>query len=808
MARSDSKVMTDVTESSSDALFDASQYAFFGKNTVEEVDLGGLDNDADDPVFGSVNDDEYHLFNKDEGVCIGSLADVDDLATTFAKLNRVVTGPRNPGVIGDRGSGSFSRESSTATDWAQDGEVVSWLDQQMPCLEDALELKRWSSQPQPSFAHFSESKPLYRTSSYPEQPPQLHRYSSEPVLALKSNFTSFPPPGSRSQQASPQHVNISSLSGVSGSPFSAPNFSPLSNSNPHLSGLHHGLDYGGNVPQYSSPGLLLNSRAQSHWLNNSGLLHGDQSSVLHNISQQQLSRNNALFSSHLFSLQQQQQQQQRLHASLQPSLAHLAAMQSQLYHSHSAPSQRMMVGLTDRVQKPKSSHRGRHRSSLHGSDISSQKSDSALVQFRSKYMMAEEIESILRMQHAATHSNDAYIDDYYHQARLAKKSAGSRIKHHFAPAHLKELPSRGRNSAEHNPHADALGRIPLTSIRRPRALLEVDPPPSGCGAGSSEQAISEKSLEQEPMLAARITIEDGLCLLLDIDDIDRFLQFSQHQDGGAHQRRRRQVLLEGLAASLQLVDPLGKSGHTVGLDPKDDIVFLRLVSLPKGRKLITRFLQLLFPGSELTRIVCMGIFRHLRFLFGGLPSDMGAAEKTNNLAKTVTACINGMDLRALGACLVAVVCSTEQPPLHPLGSPAGDGASVILKSLLDRATKLLSDPQAAGTFSLSNQALWQASFDEFFNILTKYCANKYETILQSVYADNQSSAEAIGSEVTSAISDEMPVDLLRSSLPHTNESQRKLLLDFAQRSMPVSGFNNHSGTSGRINSESVFKASV
>ena len=28
-----------------------------------------------------------------------------------AQLNRVVTGPRNPGVISDRGSGSFSRES-------------------------------------------------------------------------------------------------------------------------------------------------------------------------------------------------------------------------------------------------------------------------------------------------------------------------------------------------------------------------------------------------------------------------------------------------------------------------------------------------------------------------------------------------------------------------------------------------------------------------------------------------------------------------------------------------------------------------
>lgn len=30
---------------------------------------------------------------------------------SVTQLNKVVTGPRHPGVIGDRGSGSFSRES-------------------------------------------------------------------------------------------------------------------------------------------------------------------------------------------------------------------------------------------------------------------------------------------------------------------------------------------------------------------------------------------------------------------------------------------------------------------------------------------------------------------------------------------------------------------------------------------------------------------------------------------------------------------------------------------------------------------------
>ncbi|XVF79403.1 hypothetical protein PTKIN_Ptkin14bG0219500 [Pterospermum kingtungense] len=202
----------------------------------------------------------------------------------------------------------------------------------------------------------------------------------------------------------------------------------------------------------------------------------------------------------------------------------------------------------------------------------------------------------------------------------------------------RDLPPRAR--ANNEPQAflqvDALGRVPFSSIRRPRPLLEVDPPNSSA-VTNKDQKASDMPLEQEPMLAARVTIEDGLCLLLDVDDIDRFSQFNQLQDGGAQLSQRRQDLLEELAASLQLVDPLGKNGHTDKLVQKDDLVFLRIVSLPKGRKLLARF------------------------LFGGLPSDPAAAETTNNLARVVSSCVHAMDLRALSICLAAVVCSSEQP---------------------------------------------------------------------------------------------------------------------------------------------------
>ena len=519
--------------------------------------------------------------------------------------------------------------------------------------------------------------------------------------------------------------------------------------------------------QFGPPGLSINTHQPSpnNWPNQAGLLPG-----LHN-------PNGSMH--------------HRLHQ-VQPSAPHFSNMQSQLYAPHPPP----MLGM-DELRDPKMRplQRGRQNTRFpwHGSD------DPGWPQFRSKYMSAEEIDSILRIQHAATHSNDPYVDDYYHQACLAKKSSNSnsRPRHHFCPTSIRDMPSRTKANFE--PHAflqvDALGRIPFSSIRRPRPLLEVDQP-----ASSGDEILNPKSaikpLEQEPMLAARITIEDGVCLLLDVDDIDRLLQFGPQQDSGAQLRRQRQGLLEGLAASLQLVDPLGP-----GIAPNDDLMFLRIVSLPKGRKFLSRYLKLLYPGDDLARIVSMAVFRHLRFLFGEMPLDSIAAKTTTDLLITVASIVRGMDLGALSACLAAVVCSSEQPPLRPIGSSAGDGASIVVKSVLERATELLTDRHAAANYSIRN--LWQESFNAFFVLLTKYCVSKYESIMESLVSRVPNAAPDIGPEVARAIGQEMPVELLRASVPHTDESQRKLLLEFAQRSMIVTGYTANGSSTGPATSESV-----
>jgi DNA topoisomerase 2-associated protein PAT1 len=415
--------------------------------------------------------------------------------------------------------------------------------------------------------------------------------------------------------------------------------------------------------------------------------------------------------------------------------------------------------------------------------------------FCSRYMTIDEIEHISRMQHALAHGADPYIDDYYHQACLSKKSAASGLRHNFCPNLIRDPSTRTRSRDE--PHAflqvEALGRLPFSSIRRPRPLLDVDP------VSSSPDTKPVKPLDQEPMLAARITIEDGLCLVLDVDDIDRVLQFSQVPDGGSHLIRRRHALLEEIASSLHLVDPLAPGNGTGAgtITSNDDFVFLRIVSLPKGRKLISRYLNLLHIGtgtSEVARVVCMAVFRHLRFLFGSMATDSSVAASTKTLAFSLCNCVRCMDLSSLSACLAAVFCSGEQPPLRPIGSPAGDGASIALKNVLERAAELLKSSSA--DLTVQNRALWQASFDAFFVLLTKYCTSKYDSIVQY--------GAGIGlEEIARAISREMPMELLRASLPHTNEAQRRFLVDFAQRSLPVTGHAHGGSDTGPVSSASV-----
>ncbi|KAL5207887.1 hypothetical protein ABZP36_032322 [Zizania latifolia] len=815
--------------STGDTKFDASQYAFFGNNVVEEVELGGLeDDDGVDPAFVVPGDAEYpsaygrDMFEDEGG---GSFTDVDDLAGAFSKLTRSINEPTQSGIVSH--GGSISRQSSTA-DWARDS---YWPTQPVFAPEQGLDNENQWLQP-PHFARFADSRlhrtssspqqdsqynpnepiigakpsPLHRTSSYPQQEPQYNH--TEPIPVPKSSFISYHPSGavSHSSPGQPHHMNMPSPPTAFQMPLSAQN--ELHHSQFPRGGTPPGPPFGRNMAHMDSSGLSTNNVQQNHALN-SGPIHANGAMFTPALMQHNLQHPNGLVPPQMLPrrqqhgmvpIQQSPPQFSHLHAQMLGP-RHSPPQSLQMFNSqHPSPmmsrfdANSVMPDLSDPRARAML-HHGVHgqRFLPQGFELGSMRMDNGWPRFRSKYMSTEEIENIARMQQAATHINDPYIDDYYHQACLARKSAGAQLKHHFCPTLIRDPSSHARSKDE--PHAylqvDALGRLPFSSIRRPRPLLDVEQ------TSESSEDITEKSssktLDQEPMLAARITIEDGLCLLLDVDDIDRLLQFSQQQDGGLQLTNRRQALLEQLAESLQLVDPL-TPGNNAPLLPNDDLVFLRIVSLPKGRKLLSRYLELVSSGSELARIACMAVFRHLRFIFGNLPSDSSAAMTMTKLAGAVSTCVVRLELSGLSACLAAIVCSSLQPPLRPLGHAAGDGASIIIKSVLDRATELLTDQHVSSTYSMQNRALWQASFDAFFGLLTEYCMSKFDSVIHAL--QTQPAAAAV-------ISREMPVELLRASLPHTNEHQRKQLLSFAQRTVPVNNHSSLGSDNGSMTSESI-----
>ena len=210
----------------------------------------------------------------------------------------------------------------------------------------------------------------------------------------------------------------------------------------------------------------------------------------------------------------------------------------------------------------------------------------------SKHMEAEEIESILRIQWKSLHSGSPYAEDYYYQAYI-NKHRGQRNAHLFAPEALRDLAPSERVGAEPAMYVklEGLGKVAYANLRRPKPLMDlVAEGDTAAGETPTGERPATRPLEEEPLLAARIVIEDCTCLLLDVDDIDRvWAAAGGHREDEHLLRQRRSLLMDAFAASLRLPDgalpPVGGRGS--------DAVFKRLMALHKGRTLLARALKLL-----------------------------------------------------------------------------------------------------------------------------------------------------------------------------------------------------------------------
>jgi DNA topoisomerase 2-associated protein PAT1 len=221
-------------------------------------------------------------------------------------------------------------------------------------------------------------------------------------------------------------------------------------------------------------------------------------------------------------------------------------------------------------------------------------------------MTADEIDFILRIQYAATHSGSAYIEDYYHQAYIHKFFRGRNARGRFAPDVIRNVDGSEADihSAQTSVTVDvgALGRLVLSNIRTPKPLMDLRSGPAvGAGKGTQGGSTDEESgaavqrpLDQEPLLAARVMIEDCMNLIMDVDDVDRLLALeSATSANSANLHARRAVLLDGIASAFQLPqDALGQAVDAA----RGDAVFLQVLALPKGRTLLAKTLLLMFTG--------------------------------------------------------------------------------------------------------------------------------------------------------------------------------------------------------------------
>jgi DNA topoisomerase 2-associated protein PAT1 len=259
-----------------------------------------------------------------------------------------------------------------------------------------------------------------------------------------------------------------------------------------------------------------------------------------------------------------------------------------------------------------------------------------------------------------------------------------------------------------------LGKVVLTNIRTPKMLMDVG------GGGSSKAAGTDGSsskvarpLEQEPMLAARIMVEDCMLLLCDVEDLDRTFAATLatgaamaagaplpaaapaplSPDQAAALLQRRAALLGGIAASFRLPDAPVATAGGVGSDG----VFLRILALPKGRSLVGKTLRLMFspppalskPGDSrgggaagsssssqaLGLDVIWALLRNCRAAFGpALSASAGEAERRMTHATITLSAAASEMMKRLAAPQDAVACLAAC--IAGLGPAAGgDGGS-------------------------------------------------------------------------------------------------------------------------------------
>lgn len=364
------------------------------------------------------------------------------------------------------------------------------------------------------------------------------------------------------------------------------------------------------------------------------------------------------------------------------------------------------------------------------------------------YMANDEIEGILRIQWSATHPNDrtAYEHDYFYQAWLRKNNP-SKLKEPFCPEALRELASHvkeARGPVTFVPGLAGLGKVPFGNIRSPKPLLDMSRSSEPKGDGEQSEEGEQRRLEQEPLLAARIMIEDSMCLLLDVDDIDRQLEEGRPSETEDELKKRRMFLLDGLVSTLRLPSvPVLAAGGS-----EHDGVFQRIITLPKGRTLLAKALPRFPLGSAAAATLVWAIVRNVGVLIGGKnATNNPSAEALLRAAADSVQLMNAVAVEGtVGAVATGMNLADVKQQLAPLTSRSSTTLALVgaIAAALDRAHLLEISPSKHKAFG--------AAFGIIFGIFDKHAFSAIQR------RDGT-----------------LPRDLLRALMHHCTDAQKQRL---------------------------------
>ncbi|XP_062504865.1 protein PAT1 homolog 1-like [Corticium candelabrum] len=311
-------------------------------------------------------------------------------------------------------------------------------------------------------------------------------------------------------------------------------------------------------------------------------------------------------------------------------------------------------------------------------------------------MTRKEKDYIIKIQMMQLQSQNPFTDDYYYQMITMKRKEEEmrqKAKERGTDSDDEErdkentkiiIPNVTVETREYKPPVDSegsLGKITVGSITSPRKTLDV------CPVSSSQTT----KLDAHPSVRRKllITIENLYQLLLEIDELERRAQALPDDDASKLERNASENREKILA--LIGIDGLDESGCYV-----NDINFIHLMSIRKGRTLIGRLLHVL--SQQHGQMLLIKVFSHVAHILKrdlqDVPSSLATA------SDSVTAAIRLSSSMQVVVYVISCLAASEDVVC--------DFTAHVVDACVSRASELLFEDS-------SNVDMWSTCCTHFCN---------------------------------------------------------------------------------------------